>query len=47
MSLLVAANQAGILVRAMEILDEFTALPTQQIRSGAGRIRAACGRRGR
>ena len=47
MSLLVAASQAGILTRAVQIMDEFTALPTQQIRSGAGQIRQMCGRRRR
>lgn len=47
MSLIMTAERAGILDRALEIIADLTEKPTQQIRSGAGQIRAACRRQGR
>jgi len=44
MTLIVAADQAGILDRAIEIIADISAKPTQQIRSGAGQIRRAMSR---
>jgi hypothetical protein len=44
MSLIMTAERAGILDRAIEISADLSDRATQQIRSGAGQIRAAMSR---